>query len=916
MSPMLDRRQRHVTATGLFLLLILALIGVGMRMGSLASEPTALRDPLELETRDFREPPLFSVTDRNGQLLAQSVETFSIEASPFHLWLGHTPERIVRGLADALELDAPGAERLARDLMGLDGEGRIRVTRWPLTRDEAVAIAEWIRAGGPGNGAPLEGIELERVEDWPQSAEGANELERRRLELTATTEGPYYELVWEPSVLLSEQVRERALPSLARGRGRAARWVRALSDDLFALLEGPRERERAVLRRAWEADPLPFEQRPLPRCYELAADRVRRDGFLAGLRDLLVGPAVVPPPEAWVFVGPEREWVFDGLMPRRHALVVEQLDVARLEAVRDFIAEEQLSEYELALEPTSRRLHPFGELGVVGTSEWWSAVDALPGDPAVERPTRGLENLGYLLLREVEQREGDPRVPGSAGYHGRKIAQRTESGEKGPRGSEDARGEDGARPEPGPAPHLVSGSADRIERRLMRPRRPGEPHDYYLGRDRGLEPAEVVATLDVELQLALGGALEGVVEQHEASLAMGVVVDLQSREVLALDWRSPYRVTAFPPLQFGFTPGSTFKLVTAALALDAGVIRPDDVFDVGHGSHVVRETTSSGRVRTRTVHEAEGFASGRITAAECLAHSSNAGMVQIGHRVTVETWKSKTAELGYGAPACPELLASGLSNRAGRVGESEASGGDPWGLRRSHTSVSFGDSVTTTLLQHAQALATLLDDGCFRPLRFARAWQVDGMLQPIPAQQGRRVVSPEVPAQLRAMMRLGAAVGTGKSLERPEALVLHSKTGTTEKLAADVCSHKYWGAYTRALEQGEVFDDSAERRRLRGDFAPRRACYVSSICVMAASPTDGRPLMVLLVVDDPHGRDRFGSKVAGPAAVEVLCRALGLETEARVAEADPDAHRVLLERAGLLPWDQAEVSAIADGGAW
>jgi hypothetical protein len=57
---------------------------------------------------------------------------------------------------------------------------------------------------------------------------------------------------------------------------------------------------------------------------------------------------------------------------------------------------------------------------------------------------------------------------------------------------------------------------------------------------------------------------------------------------------------------------------------------------------------------------------------------------------------------------------------------------------------------------------------------------------------------------------------------------------------------------------------------------PHARCYTSSICVFGRVPNDPRELMVLIVVDEPRGKERFGSRVAGPAAQRVLAEALGL----------------------------------------
>ncbi|MEO0651009.1 MAG: hypothetical protein AAFZ65_10050, partial [Planctomycetota bacterium] len=248
MSPLMDRRQRHVTATGLFLLLSMALISVGARMGSLASNPADIRDRLELERKDYKAPPYFTLTDRDGTVLAWSIETYSVEASPFHLWLRHTPERIVEGLIEALdyvgEEQLEQREQLARDLLCLGEDDQVRVRRWPLLRDEATRIAEWVQQGGPGEGRPLPGIDVEHIADWLSAdaiaaldAAGrgreVTDIERRRAAVVGDAPGPFYELVWQPQVLLSKATREAAIPRLVDRSGAASRWVHALSKELI-----------------------------------------------------------------------------------------------------------------------------------------------------------------------------------------------------------------------------------------------------------------------------------------------------------------------------------------------------------------------------------------------------------------------------------------------------------------------------------------------------------------------------------------------------------------------------------------------------------------------------------------------------------------------------------------------------------
>jgi cell division protein FtsI (penicillin-binding protein 3) len=399
-------------------------------------------------------------------------------------------------------------------------------------------------------------------------------------------------------------------------------------------------------------------------------------------------------------------------------------------------------------------------------------------------------------------------------------------------------------------------------------------------------PAVVRTTLDLDLSRRTHAFLEELTAKHNAGLAMAVVLDLKTRDVLALEWVDPYEFHAFAPLVHQFTPGSTFKLVTMGAALDGGYVRPETVFDVGSGGVWTLYNNPDGTGRRRVIHEAEGFASGLQTAAQCLARSSNSGMVQIGLRVPVERWKSFTAALGYGTPAMPGLLASWMANPKGQIGEAPNDGKE-WAKLRSHTSVSFGDSISTNLLQHAQALAALIGGGEFLPLNLVAELELNGQrYAPVPPAP-ERVVSAQTSERLRAMMRLGAEHGTGKDLERPRGLELMTKTGTTHKLFGDVCWHRFGQRWNEARAEQEAareagrepkpFDSGKVHRELRGQFRGNRPCYVSSIAVAGRAPGSDREVLVLVVVDDPHGKDRFGSKVAGPTAVNILCAALGWE---------------------------------------
>jgi cell division protein FtsI/penicillin-binding protein 2 len=539
-----------------------------------------------------------------------------------------------------------------------------------------------------------------------------------------------------------------------------------------------------------------------------------------------------------------RRVLWERMMPTGHCIAVRGVPAERALAVEAFLRAEHVSPLQMRLVRGRDRRYPTGELEIFGS---WGRVD---GDEPEPLPRAGLELLAERIF-------ADPTL--------------------------------GLRPaQPEAYAFLVHRN-----RELGRTR-------YFLERREAEPPARVHTTLDLDLLRTVRRELEGVMDEHEPAVAMAIVLDLETGNVLAVDSREAYPIAPFAPVYYAFTPGSTFKVLTMAVALEDGAVRPDERIDVGDG-HAYRLTPS------RWIREAEGSRSGAITAAECLAFSVNIGLVKIGQRVDDGVFAGKLRELGYarapGADLGPE--SAGMLPAL------------PWKQNWSHASVCFGHEVMTTLWQHAAGLAAVVRGGVWRPLRLIDAVEQGGRRVALPVEDGVPVFRPETCATIRAMMAMGASVGTGRKVARPD-LVMGTKTGTAEKVAAEVCSHVAGAARARAESEGRTFT-GADYERLKGVKPHSRSCYTSSMCVVgrtAESGADGREILVLVVVDEPTGKKKFGSDVAGPAAVRILAEALGrtrdgVETTPVTAEgfalcADPvelapvEAVRAAL--AGVEPW--------------
>ncbi len=543
-----------------------------------------------------------------------------------------------------------------------------------------------------------------------------------------------------------------------------------------------------------------------------------------------------------------RNKLWAALMPTGHKVVMREVPPALVESVHKLLSDEAVQPHQMELVRHKKRAYPArtdeDALAVVGA--WgvyekdaarekareslglpmdeaaWSAADKVDHEELYEalvhlpRPRSGLELAVERMLRSPEYSTW-VRRDGERYRSERRSAARTNG------------------------------------------RAPGYQH--FVALEAADEPVQVETTLELPVQSTLRAQLARTLEEKEPALAMGIVVDVASGDVLAVESANPYGYGGFAPLQHVFTPGSTMKAIVMASALHEGVVSPGEVFDAGHGKYAYNG---------RKINEAEGGDEwGRATATEGLAFSLNSVMVQIGTRLDSAVLEGHFRDLGYGrAPG------AGLSHeRTGMVPLLSQARNKTW----SHASTCFGHEMHVTLWQHATALATLLRGGHYRPLRLVRAVEQYGARREIPLVadhplQERDSLSAEACKQVREMMYVGAKIGTGKALRRDD-MVMGTKTGTAQKVPGEICLHVELSHIRSHGCRGE----SACRAAMRNQSAhPGKSCYTSSICIFGRLPGGGREVMVLYVVEEPKKGGRFGSTIAGPGALAVLREALGL----------------------------------------
>ncbi len=545
----------------------------------------------------------------------------------------------------------------------------------------------------------------------------------------------------------------------------------------------------------------------------------------------------------------QRKRIWDALLPSTHAVVARDFPADRAPELLRLLDREAVAHHQMSVAHGRSRRYPAGRLPLLGG---WGFVD----------PNRA-----------------EVMALGELGFDPRELAAHADlEAARGTLSAEQLVALEGQIRELLAEPHPLFGLERACDQLLSDPawdtvleRSPAtylfqrfravrrRARSYYVDSVPSSETPSVCTTLDALLQREVGRVLDGVMAKHLPALAMAIVVELESGDVLALESREAYDYSGFAPLFHTFTPGSTFKPVIMACALEEGVVQPDERFDVGE--------TREYRIPGRIIHEAESSRTGVLTAAECLAHSVNAGMVQIGTRVPAESLRAHLRALHYG-----ERPGSGLGGeRPGYVAAL------PWRTSWTHASVTFGHEIAVTLWQHAAALAAVVRGGDWLPLRVVSAVEQNGRSWELAAPAPEPVFSLTTSLEVRAMMQLGALEGTGRRVAGPDQLehaIVGTKTGTPQKVPSEICGHLEMGHQEWHKARGTPCSRAC-RGSLKGARRPHRSCYTPSMCIFGRRAGSDSELMVLVVVDEPR-KGKFGGDVAGPAAVAIFKEAVGL----------------------------------------
>ncbi len=360
-------------------------------------------------------------------------------------------------------------------------------------------------------------------------------------------------------------------------------------------------------------------------------------------------------------------------------------------------------------------------------------------------------------------------------------------------------------------------------------------------------------SLDIRVQNVLHNELSEAVKTFQAVGAAGVVMDVESGEILAM-----VSLPDFDPNRFSeanaesrfnraslgiYEMGSTFKAFTVAAALDTGIINLKSRYDATNPLRVARYWIRDDHAKNRW-----------LSVPEIFIYSSNIGAAKMALDLGGDRQKAFLDKLGLLSPSTVELpeVAKPMWPQ-------------PW-REDSTMTVGFGHGIAVSPIKIAAAIASLVNGGYRIDETLIRGKSVSAKpgdrVKSVSAKPGDRVVSAHTSKMMRALLRLVVTDGTGSQAEAVGYSV-GGKTGTAEK---------------------------------PGKRGYRRDALISSF--VGVFPSVAPRFLVLAVLDEPKGTKAThgfagGGWTAAPTVSRVISKIGPMLDVMPIREKDAESHMIL-----------------------
>ena len=351
------------------------------------------------------------------------------------------------------------------------------------------------------------------------------------------------------------------------------------------------------------------------------------------------------------------------------------------------------------------------------------------------------------------------------------------------------------------------------------------PFDKRLGffkEQRPVDGKSIVLTIDSSVQFISEKIARKSLKKYKADNIFVVVSKPKTGEILGIVSVSrKYGNFNSLVVSGAYEPGSTMKPIVGSIALDAGVVREDSVFNCEHGRF---------KIKKRIIRDHKGY--DRLTFPEIIWHSSNIGITKVALKLKPKTFY-------YG------LKLFGFGKKTGIPFNGESAGIFPsfekFNIDR-QISMSFGYGLSVNAVQMVAALNAVVNGGVYKqPIMVKGVLENDGKLVKASLngtavkQETRKVISPITSAVMRQILKGVVEQGTGKNAQI-EGLSIGGKTGTTKKLNGRRYGHSYIASFY-------------------GFF-----------------PAEDPAISIYVVVDNPRVDKYYGGEVAAPIFKEIVSK--------------------------------------------
>ena len=349
---------------------------------------------------------------------------------------------------------------------------------------------------------------------------------------------------------------------------------------------------------------------------------------------------------------------------------------------------------------------------------------------------------------------------------------------------------------------------------------------------------KLTLTIDSTIQHIAETELAKMVTKTKADRGTVIVMNPKNGEILGFAVLPSYNPNKYNKVNLSviknwvlsdvYPPGSTFKILTIASALQTKSITPyEKVLDTGK--------IKIGNWTISNHDYNEMGAPGWINLQQLFTHSSNVGALKISLKIPAQKHYDMLRLFGIGSKTGIDL-----------PGESAGIIPDPgtWDVTK-HASIGFGYSIAATPIQMASAVAAIANDGIWVTPHVIKYSKKDAAIKI----KKRRVLSSQTSKTLTNILAASIQASDATSGKIPNYMVA-GKTGTSKKPKAN------GGGYTA----NQVFTSFV------GYF-----------------PIENPKVLIMVVVDNPKGCDIWGSTVAGP-----IFNAVATDV-ARILNIDPDA---------------------------